>query len=104
MKHISRRILNEMDRRGIKQTKLGDLAGVSQSTVNRILNTTIDPRVGTLAKIANVLCVPVEYLTIEDETKANLCLEVSRMGKDDVHQTLLHIEKEKLYKESKKAS
>ena len=93
-----------MDKKEWNQTILSKKARVSQSTINRILNTGNNARIGTLNKIAKVLDVPVEYLVTEDETKALLCLEISLMSKDEIHQTLLHLEKEKLYKQSKKAS
>jgi len=104
MKFISRRISDEMKKKDLTQTDLSKKAKVGQSTVNRILNTAVNARIGTLNKIASVLGVPLEYLITENETKALLCLEVSRMNADEIHQTLLHLEKEKLYRESKKAS
>ena len=93
-----------MQKKGMSQLELSDKAGISQSTINRILNTGNNARIGTLNKIAKVLGVPVEYLVTEDETKALLFLEIHQLSKDEVHQTLLHLEKEKLYKQSKKAS
>ena len=104
MNHISRRIKNEMDKSCMNQAELADKAGVSQSTINRILNTGNNARIGTLYKIAKVICVPVEYIVIEDEQKAILALEMSRLPKDELSQLLLYIEKEKLYQQSKKAS
>jgi len=104
MNYLSRRIKKEMDKKGLKQDALAKDAKVGQATINRILNGKADPRLGTLKKIAKKLDIPVEYLTTEDETKALLFLEISRMNKEEVHETLSHIEKEKLYKEAKKVS
>lgn len=104
MEFMTRRILNEMARKEWNQTRLSNKAHVSQSTIFRVLNSATNARIGTLNKIADALGIPIEYLVIEDETKALLCLEISRMDKDEVHQTLLHLEKEKLFKASKKAS
>lgn len=103
MEYIKRRILKEMQKKDLNQIDISLRAGVSQSTINRILNTGVSARIGTLNKIAHVLGVPVEYLVTEDETKALLFLEISHLSKEEIHQTLLHLEKEKLYKESKKA-
>lgn len=92
-----------MQKKDLNQIDVSLRAGVSQSTINRILNTGVSARIGTLNKIAHVLGVPVEYLVTEDETKALLFLEISQLSKEEIHQTLLHLEKEKLYKETKKA-
>ena len=99
-----RRIFNEMKKKNWDQSSLSKKAGVSQSTINRTLNAGTNSRIGTLNKIARALDVPVEYLVIEDETKALLCLEIAKMNKEETHQALLHFEKEKLYKELKKVS
>lgn len=104
MNFISRRILNEMRKKEWKQFDLAHRAGISQSILNRILNTANNARIGTLNKIAKALAVPVQYLITEDETKALLYMEISKMDQADVHATLLHLDKEKLYKQAKKAS
>ena len=104
MNFIIRRIINEMEKSGWTQFDLSQKAGVSQSTINRILNTGNNARIGTLNKIAKVLHIPIEYLVTEDETKSLLCLEISRLSKEEIHQTLLHLEKEKLYKQSQQVS
>lgn len=95
MKHTSRRIVEQMGLKGWTQIDLSVNSGVSQSTVNRTLNSDINTRVGTLIKIAKSLGLPIEYLIVEDETKANLCLEISRMNKEEIHQALLHILRKK---------
>lgn len=99
-----RRIINEMKKRNWSQIDLSKKAGVSQSTINRILNSAADARIGTLNKVAYALKIPIEYLVVEDESKAFLCLEISRLDKNETQETLLYFEKEKLFKESKKAS
>lgn len=93
-----------MQKKNLSQVDVSIRSGISQSTINRILNTGNNARIGTLKKIADVLGVPVEYLVTPDETKALLYLEMHQLSKEEVHQTLLHLEKEKLYKQSKKAS
>jgi transcriptional regulator with XRE-family HTH domain len=104
MDYLARRLADEMKRKDWGQEKLAKTAKVSQSTINRILNEGADPRIGTLLKISGALDIPVEYLTIEDETKALLCLQIARMDQEEIRETLLHLEKEKLYKEAKKVS
>jgi len=104
MNYLARRVTEEMKKKNIDQLALAAKAGVSQSTINRTLNSGTNTRIGTVVKIAKALGVPPEYLIIEDETKALLCLELSHMDKDTLRQTLLYLEKEKLYKELKKTA
>ncbi len=104
MEFMVRRIKEGMDLKGWGQEKLAEKADVSQSTINRVLNNATNARIGTLNKIADALGYPVQYLVIQDETRALLCLELSRMDKDFVKKTLFDIEKEKLYRQSKQAS
>jgi len=76
MDHVKRRINERMRSLGVNQDKLAELANVSQSTIHRILKSPTRNRIDTLKKIAKVLEVPLEYLTIEDEKKAILCLKI----------------------------
>jgi transcriptional regulator with XRE-family HTH domain len=99
MEFMIRRIKERMDLLEIKQEHFAKKAGVSQSTVNRVLNTPTKSRIDTLRKIANALLVPLEYLTISDERKARLCLSFQDMSDEDLQATIFHIEKEKLWKE-----
>ena len=99
MNYLKRRIADRMEVLEIKQKQFAKKAGVSQSTINRALNTPTQSRIDTLQKIANALRVPLEYLTIEDEKKASLCLLIHEMSEDDLSSTIFHIEKEKLWKE-----
>jgi len=95
------RIIKRMDALEIKQANFAKMAGVSQSTINRVLNTPIRSRIDTLQKIAKTLRVPMEYLTIGDEKKALLCLSLYDMSDEDLQATIFHIEKEKLWKAAK---
>lgn len=98
MEHIKKRILQRMKELKISQLKLSGRAKISQSTVNRVLNSPTKSRIDTLCKIAKALNVPLEYLVINNETKALLCKTVSNMTDSDLQETILHIEKERLWK------
>jgi transcriptional regulator with XRE-family HTH domain len=104
MKAMIRRILKEMQIKDWGQSELANKARVSQSTINRLLNENANSRIDTVYKVAKALEVPVEYLIVEDEQKALLCLQISKMNRDELQETLSHIEKEQLYKERKKLS
>lgn len=56
-----------LDIKGWTEETLEEKSGASQSTINRILNCTIDsPRISTLDKIAKALDVPLHMLTSND--------------------------------------
>lgn len=92
------RINNRFRETGMTQTELALKAGVSQSTVNRVLNSPTKNWIDTVRKIADALEVPLEYLIIEDEKKAMLSLLAHDMSEKDLQETVFYIEKEKLWK------
>lgn len=103
MEYIKRRIEQRMKELRIKQDELAGKSGVSQSTINRLLNTPIKSRIDTIQKVAKALSLPPEYLTIKNERHANICKLLYEMNDQDLQDTLFHIEKEKLWKKAKKA-
>lgn len=103
MEHLKRRIQNRMAELKMKQDELALKAGISQSTVNRVLNSPTINRLDTIQKIADALRLPLEYLIAEDEKKALLYLSIYNMDDEDLQETSFYIEKEKLWKERRKA-
>ncbi|MGE4207487.1 MAG: helix-turn-helix transcriptional regulator [Vulcanimicrobiota bacterium] len=53
--------------KGLKQWELADLVGVSQSYVARWETDRVNPRMGTLEKVAEALEIPVEQLLLDDK-------------------------------------
>ena len=103
MEPIKRRIQNRMAELKMRQDELALKAGISQSTVNRVLNSPTKNRLDTIQKIADALRLPLEYLIAEDEKKALLYLSIYNMNDEDLQETSFYIEKEKLWKERRKA-
>lgn len=85
------------------EQRLAKKARVSQSTVNRLLNTPIKSRIDTLQKVSAALGLPPEYFTIPDEKRALLCRTIHEMNEQDLQATIFHVEKEKLWKNQHKA-
>jgi transcriptional regulator with XRE-family HTH domain len=64
--NLASRLRDAMEKRGFRQAKLAELAGVPEETLSRILTgVTTDPRVFTLKKVANPLDVTVGWLLSE---------------------------------------
>lgn len=64
---LKNRLRTLLDLKGWTEEVLEEKSGASQSTINRILNCTIEsPRVSTLDKIAKALDVPLHILTSDD--------------------------------------
>lgn len=101
MEHIRKRIEERMEELNMGQLELANKANVSQSTINRVLNSPTNSRIDTLYKIGKALEVPLEYLIIRSEVKASLCKTVSHMSDQELQDTIIHIEKEKLWKTKK---
>jgi transcriptional regulator with XRE-family HTH domain len=102
MNYIGVRIRRLMDQYGYDETEMARRAGLNQSTINRVLNSTTIPKFTTLKKIAESLNIPVEALTHPDETVSMLLIELSRLDREVTHDLLKHAEMEKLYREKKK--
>mgnify|MGYP001767750321 FL=1 len=96
--HIKKRIEQRMEELNVGQLDLASKAKVSQSTINRVLNSPTNSRIDTLYKIAKALNVPLEYLVIESERKALLCKAVSDMSDQELQDIVIHIEKERLWR------
>ena len=103
MNYIGERVRRLMEQIGYDETEMARLAGLNQSTINRVLNSTTIPKFTTLKKIADGLNIPVEALTHPDEAVSLLLIELSRLDDREVTRDLLkHAEMEKLYREKKK--
>src|SRR5688500_8531808 len=60
---IAFRLRDLLDQRRLTQSKVAELAGLPNETVNRIVKgTTTNPGIDTLAKIADALNVPVGWI------------------------------------------
>jgi transcriptional regulator with XRE-family HTH domain len=53
--------------KGLSLKGLAEKSGLSQSTMTRLSNNTITPRLDTIGKIAKVLDVPVQELFFTEE-------------------------------------
>lgn len=98
MKHMIRRINDKMKEKGIVQDRLGESAGVSQSTVNRLLNEEVVPLYGNVVKIAQALDVPVEYLACESDVKALLYLHIKDMTDQEINDILFQVRRDKYFR------
>jgi len=96
--YVKKRIEQRMEELNVGQLELASKAKVSQSTINRVLNSPTNSRIDTLYKIAKALNVPLEYLVIESERKALLCKAVSDMSDQELQDIVIHIEKERLWR------
>lgn len=93
-----------MEEMNIGQVELANRAKVSQSTVNRVINSPTNSRIDTLYKIAQALNMPLEYLLIDNEQQAVLCKTVSGMTNNELQDLILYIEKERLWKSQKSST
>ena len=60
---IAKNIKKYREKKGISQDKLSKLAGVTLHTITKIESgATLDPRIETVKKIADALCVSVDDL------------------------------------------
>lgn len=103
MKHIDKmkhadRIRLIMKNRDIKQIPMSRAAGVSQSTINRILNGESTPNHKTLVKISKGLDVPVEALTHPCDSTAEIIYELSRMDKEHIRTVLEYVKAIRSYR------
>lgn len=96
--NFGRRVQRLMELRGLKQIPLAQGAGVSQSTINRILNEASSPRMDTIIKISQALNVPLESLTHPNDLAAEIIYELHFMEDVELSKLLEHIRKEKLWK------
>ncbi|MBN1365597.1 MAG: helix-turn-helix transcriptional regulator [Syntrophaceae bacterium] len=101
MDYIRKRIEKRMEELNIGQLEIAKRAKVSQSTINRVLNTPTKSRIDTLYKIAKALNIPLEYLVIKNEIKALLSRTIGDMNDQELQDTILHIEKERAWKKIK---
>lgn len=99
-----RRINEEMRKQGLVQETLAEKAGVSQSTVNRLLNEDVDPLFGNVVKIAKALDVPVEYLTTESDVKALLYLRIKNTSDEEVNNILFQVRRDQYFREHGEAT
>lgn len=95
---FSDRINKIMAMKGIKQADLGKKSHRSQSTIHRTLHSSTIPRYDTLTNITKALDVPVEALTHQCDTVAEIIIELSLMSKADQESVLADIKKEKLWR------
>lgn len=98
-----RRINEQMQQQGINQDKLGELAGVSQSTVNRILNEQAVPLISNIIGIARALRVPVEYLVCESDVKALLYMQISDMTDKEINDLLFQVRRDQYFRKHPEA-
>jgi transcriptional regulator with XRE-family HTH domain len=98
MKHMIRRINEEMKRKGMVQDKLAEMAGVSQSTVNRILNEETIPLMTNVIGIARALNVSVESLVCESDVKALLYLQIMDMSDQEIHDLLFQVRRDQYFR------
>ena len=104
MNYIGKRIRSLMEQKGYGETEMAEIAGLNQSTINRVLNSTTIPKFTTLKKIADGLEIPVEALTIADDTLSMLLMTLSRSDREVAQVLLKHAEMEQLYRERKSQS
>ena len=104
MNYIGARIRRLMEQKGLGETEMAEIAGLNQSTINRVLNSTTIPKFTTLKKIAEGLNIPVEALTHTDDAVSLLLIELSGLDREVTHTLLKHAEMEKLYRERKSQS
>lgn len=80
------------------QEKLAELAGVSQSTVNRILNEDTIPLITNVAAIAKALRVPVESLVCESDVRALLYMQLADATDQEINDLLFQVRRDKFFR------
>jgi transcriptional regulator with XRE-family HTH domain len=66
---IGMNILNILNEKGIKQTELAERLGVTKQTLNKIIHGRRNITIDEIKKICNILEVPIERLTKEDNSE-----------------------------------
>lgn len=93
---ISKRLRHLMEIKQISENELHRASGVSQSTINRLLHSRVSPTHKILNKIAVVLHVSTEALSINSDALALIITELSILDIADQTHCLNLIRKELL--------
>ncbi len=89
---ISKRIKQRLKQLNLKQKDLVEQTGHSKSTINKIVNRTVTPRVDLLIPISRVLDVSIDWLVAnERKEKANDKSKVE----DEIINILRHVDETK---------
>jgi transcriptional regulator with XRE-family HTH domain len=89
---IPHRLKQARERAGISQKNLGLLIGMDESSASGRMNhyekDRHTPDINTLRKIADALGVPLNYFFCEDDSTAELSIEIAKLSEDKKEQLL----------------
>ena len=94
---IQKRLGDLMKVRDLSELSLSKQAGVSQSTISRILHGKASPTHRVLLKIATAMHIPVEALTVKNNVLALIIADLSALSPAEIGRFYDLIQKELLW-------